>query len=88
MSEVWRVNLDTGNEELLRSSQVGDLSLRNLRRLIGVGAGQDAYTVQTGGTLASFIVPKGLLIDDVQISPIKLPYLEEEEAYVKNPLKN
>lgn len=88
MSEVWRVNLETGNEELLRSCQVGDLSLRNMRRIIGVGSEQDAYTVQTGGTLASFIVPTGLLLDNVEITPIKLPYLEETESFVKNPLKN
>ena len=88
MSEVWRVNLDTGNEELMRSSQVGELSLRNLRRIIGVANGREAYTVQSGGTLASLIVPQGLLLDNVTITPIKLPYLEEHESYVKNPLKN
>jgi len=88
MAEVWKVNLDTGNEELIRSSQVGDLSLRNLRRIIGVAADREAYTVQTGGTLASFIVPQGLLLDNITIAPIKLPYLEDQESYVKNPLKN
>ena len=88
MSEVWKVNLDTGNEELMRSSQVGELSLRNLRRIIGVAADREAYTVQSGGTLASFIVPQGLLLDNIEIAPIKLPYLEEQESYVKNPLKN
>jgi predicted Zn-dependent protease len=88
MAEVWKVNLDTGNEELIRSSQVGELSLRNLRRIIGVAAEREAYTVQTGGTLASFIVPQGLLLDNITIAPIKLPYLEDQESYVKNPLKN
>jgi hypothetical protein len=88
MSEVWKVNLDTGVEEVLRSSQVSELSLRNIRRIAGVASNQAAYTVQVGGTLASFIVPQGLLLDDIEIAPIKLPYLEEQEAYVKNPLKN
>jgi len=88
MSEVWKVNLDTGHEELLRSSQVGELSLRNLRRILGVAADREAYTVQSGGTLASFIVPQGLLLDNIEIAPIKLPYLEDQESYVKNPLKN
>ncbi len=88
MSEVWKVNLETGEEEVLRSSQVGELSLRNMRRIVGVASDQDAYTIQVGGTLASFIVPQGLLLDDIEIAPIKLPYLEEQDAYVKNPLKN
>lgn len=88
MSEVWKVNLETGAEELIRSCQVGELSLRNLRRIIGAAADQEAFTVQSGGTLASFIVPQGLLLDNVQIAPIKLPYLDEDESFVKNPLKN
>jgi hypothetical protein len=88
MSEVWKVNLETGEEEVLRSSQVGELSLRNMRRIVGVASDQEAYTIQVGGTLASFIVPQGLLLDDIEIAPIKLPYLEEQDAYVKNPLKN
>jgi hypothetical protein len=88
MSEVWKVNLETGEEEVLRSSQVGELSLRNMRRIVGVASDQEAYTIQVGGTLSSFIVPQGLLLDDIEIAPIKLPYLEEQDAYVKNPLKN
>jgi hypothetical protein len=88
MSEVWKVNLETGEEEVLRSSQVGELSLRNMRRIVGVASDQEAYTIQVGGTLASFIVPLGLILDDIEIAPIKLPYLEEQDAYVKNPLKN
>ncbi|HMG91649.1 MAG TPA: metallopeptidase TldD-related protein [Chryseolinea sp.] len=88
MSEVWKVNLDTGSEEVLRSCQVSELSLRNMRRIVGVASDQDAYTVQVGGTLASFIVPQGLLLGDIEIAPIKLPYLDEQESYVKNPLKN
>ena len=88
MSEVWKVNLETGEEEVLRSSQVGELSLRNMRRIVGVASDQEAYTIQVGGTLASFIVPQGLLLSDIEIAPIKLPYLEEQDAFVKNPLKN
>jgi hypothetical protein len=88
MSEVWKVNLDTGAEEVLRSSQVSELSLRNMRRILGIASDQNAYTVQVGGSLSSFIVPQGLLLDDIEITPVKLPYLEEQETYVKNPLKN
>ena len=44
MSEVWKVNLETGEEEVLRSSQVGELSLRNMRRIVGVASDQEAYT--------------------------------------------
>jgi hypothetical protein len=86
-AEVWKVNLDSGNEELLRSVQIGNLSLKNLKRIPAAAATQRLYTVQTVGGLASFIVPQGLLLEDIEISPIKLPYLEEQDVYVQNPLK-
>ena len=88
MTEVWKVNLDTGKEELMRSSQLGGISLKNLKRIAGASSVQQASTVQTGeGNLASFIVPEALLLDDIDITPLKLPYIEEEEIYVQSPLK-
>jgi len=88
MAEVWKVNLDTGNEEVLRSAQLGGLGLKNLKRIAGSAKELQAYTVQTGdGNLASFIVPEALLLDDVDITPLKLPYFEQEEIYVQSPLK-
>jgi len=86
-AEVWKVNLDSGKEELLRSVQIGDLSLKNLKRIPGAAATQRLHTVQSVGGLASFIVPQGLLLEDIDVSPIKLPYLEEQDVYVQNPLK-
>lgn len=88
VAEVWKVNLETGKEELLRSAQVGNVSLKNLKRIVGTAREQRAYTVETGeGNLSSFIVPDALLLDDVDIIPLKLPYVEHEEIYVQSPLK-
>ncbi len=89
MAEVWKVNLETGEEVLLRSAQLTGVSLKNLRRIGGLATGQQACTVQTGdGSVCSFIVPEAVLLDDVDIRPLTLPYLENEEIYVQNPLKN
>jgi hypothetical protein len=88
VAEVWKVNLETGKEELLRSAQVGNVSLKNLKRIIGTAREQRAHTVETGeGNLSSFIVPEALLLDDVDIIPLNLPYVEHEEIYVQSPLR-
>lgn len=89
MAEVWKVDLETGAEELLRSAQLKGISLKNLRRIAGIGKDQQAYTIQTSdGNLASFIVPDAVLLDDIDVTPLTLPYLENDEIYVKSPLKN
>ncbi|MBA4054134.1 MAG: hypothetical protein C0490_05430 [Marivirga sp.] len=89
MAEVWKVNLETGKEELLRSAQLNGVSLKNLRRIAGIAKEQQAHTIQTGdGNLSSIIVPEAILLDDIDVRPITLPYLENEEIYVKSPLKN
>ncbi len=89
MAEVWKVNLESGEEVLLRSAQLTGVSLKNLRRIGGLATGQQACTVQTGdGSVCSLIVPEAILLDDIDIRPLTLPYLENEEIYVQNPLKN
>jgi PmbA/TldA metallopeptidase C-terminal domain len=89
MAEIWKVNLETGKEELMRSAQLTSVSLKNLRRITGLAQEQHAYTIQTSdGNLASFIVPEAILLDDIDIRPFSLPYLENEEIYVQSPLKN
>ncbi len=89
VAEVWKVNLDTGEEELLRSAQLGEITLKNLKRIGGSERAQEVHTVQTAdGNLASFIVPASLLLEQVDISPLKLPYFDQEEIYLESPLNN
>jgi hypothetical protein len=86
MTEIWKVDLETGNEELLRPAQLGEISLKHLRRVGGSTASQAAYTVETEDSrLASFIVPTALLLDNIDLAPLKLPYLKDENV-VSSPL--
>ncbi len=83
---VFRIHLD-GKEEVVRAGNLGDLSFKNLRRILGAVASQKAYHV-TGSSdqLASFIVPEAVLFQELSILPADSPMFEEE-VLVENPLK-
>jgi len=86
MVNLWKVNLDTGREELLRPAQLSDLTLKHLRRILGASSDHEAYVALTEeGNLASFIAPNALLLEDVDLAPIKLPYLQQDK-FVPHPL--
>lgn len=88
MAEIWKVDLETGSESLMRSAQLGNLSLKDLRKIRGISAGRQVRSLPAGdGNLASFIVPEAMLLENVDVVPLKLPYLEKEEEFVSSPLK-
>ena len=88
MLEIWRVDLETGAEELLRPAHLPALSLKDLRRIAGASSVQHISNVSAGeAVLTSFICPSALLLETVDIAPLKLPYLEEDIVYVPSPLK-
>lgn len=88
MTQFYKVDLDTGKEEVIRPAQLGGITLKNFKRIAGATKDQNAYTVQTGmGNFASFIVPSGLLLEDIDIAPLRLPDLEDE-IFVESPLRN
>lgn len=82
---VYKVSLDTGEEQLLRSARLENLSIRTIKKI--EGASSDRQVIQsTGGNLISFIVPQGLLLNDITIVPAHMPYMEHE-TFVESPLK-
>lgn len=88
MAEIWKVDLETGRETLMRSAQLGNLNLKDLRKIRGISSERQVWSLPAGdGNLASFIVPEGLLLENVDVVPLKLPYLEKEEVFVSSPLK-
>ncbi|AYB31372.1 metallopeptidase TldD-related protein [Chryseolinea soli] len=87
--EIYKVNLETGKEELLRSARMGSGGLKNLKRVPAVGKEKQVVNLQTsGGSLVSFIVPDALLLDNMDAAPLRIPYQEENKIYISSPLKN
>jgi hypothetical protein len=98
---IYRVNVKDGSEELVRSAKIADLSLKSFKRIIGVSNTQEVYnTLQKGkqgsyatyrsgfalvGAPATFIVPKAILFQELEIEKDKDIVLKKETV-VPNPL--
>ncbi len=85
---VYKVNLQTGAEEFQRQARFSSLTLRNLRK-VSATADEAAFNLPgfgAEGGFASFIVPQGLLIGEVEIVRAEIPSYKEDE-FVKDPLK-
>ncbi|HTF20442.1 MAG TPA: metallopeptidase TldD-related protein [Chryseolinea sp.] len=87
MAEVWRVDLESGAETLLRPAQVRRLSFKDLRKIYGASSVQQAYNVPAGeGSLTSIICPSAMLLERIDVVPLRLPYVEDDVVYVPSPL--
>jgi len=87
MAEVWKVDLESGTETLLRPAQVRRLSFKDLRKIAGASSIQQAYNVPAGeGSITSIICPSAMLLERIDVMPLRLPYLEDDVDYVPSPL--
>lgn len=83
---IYKVNLENGKEELLRLAQVNPLTIRSLRRIQGSGNEHIVFNSQGHNGLSSYIVPNGLLVDEVEVEGSSAPFLGRKNL-VDNPLK-
>ena len=69
---IYRVSVEDGKEELVRSVKLGRLSLSSLRRIYASADAQFLY--QRGGVPASFIVPQSLIFEELEVEQEKRTY--------------
>ncbi|MBL7870684.1 MAG: hypothetical protein JNM78_03660 [Cyclobacteriaceae bacterium] len=88
MFNVYKVNVADGSEELLRNARFSSLSMKNLRKVLGSSEEAIYNTPSLGNNskFTSYIVPKSLLMTDVDIMSADLPSFNEKE-FVKDPLR-
>jgi len=91
---IYRISVKDGKEELVRSSKIADLSLKSFKRIVGVADTQEVYnTLQKGkqggfstyrsgfalvGAPASFIVPKAIVFQELEVEKDKDIVLKKE----------
>ena len=81
---VYKVDLNDGSEQLMRSAQVSNFELKSLKKIKGGSADRKVYNLPNmgAGKAVSYIVPSALLIEDVEIEKnlqkikIELPLVE------------
>ena len=69
---VYRVYVEDGKEELVRSVMLGSLSVSSLRRIYSVSEEQFLY--QKGGIPASYILPQSLIFEELEVEQEKRSY--------------
>ena len=91
---IYRISVKDGKEELVRSAKIADLSLKSFKRIVGVADTQEVYnTLQKGkqggyptyrsgfalvGAPASFIVPKAIVFQELEVEKDKDIVLKKE----------
>ncbi len=85
-AKVYRVDVKTGEETLVRGAKVGDISLDKLRSISAISNNEVVANTMTGnGTLVSYIYPKSLLLEYVEI--VKQGDVRAKQVHLKSPLK-
>jgi len=96
---IYRISVKDGMEELVRTAKIADLSLKSFKRIVGVAAPQEVYnTMQRGkrgtyyqsryalvGVPASFIVPKAIVFQEIEIEKDK-DIVYKKEPIVPSPM--
>jgi len=87
---MYRVYVEDGREELVRSAQLGSVSLSTLRHIAGVS--EESIVVNTLSTVnwnsgipTSFIVPQSLILEELEVKNEKREYTPKLPA-VPSPL--
>lgn len=84
---VYKVFVADGKEEFLRNA-IPNENMRVLKHVLGASDKMRAFNLVVGrGSqgIVSFITPDALLLEEMDIKPLRMPSLKEEE-YVSNPL--
>lgn len=71
---VYRVYVEDGSEEPVRSVKLGAFSLSTLRHIASVSEKQFVYNTLASGVPASFIVPQTLILEELEVKSEKRDY--------------
>jgi hypothetical protein len=86
-SLFYKVDLETGAEELISPSRFKGLQSKELKRISGTST-QTMHYVELGrGNLISAIIPQAVLIEEATVNPFKTPFNKDDVEYVTSPLK-
>jgi len=87
--KIYKLSVTDGKEELVRNALPNE-NMKVLKHVLGASENSKAYNITLGRGLGnqgtvSFIVPEAILVEEMEIKPLRIPSLKEEE-YVPNPL--
>lgn len=66
-TELYRINVKDGSEEMIRGAIIKDMLLRAFKRVSGVSAEENIYNRLRQDVKSTYIVPAAILFDEVDI---------------------
>lgn len=82
---IYKVDLKTGEETLLRNASIPNLTLRSLNKVIATSDKQILTNIRIGREMVSIIAPNAILIEDINVEPTPA-YFTQKPPLVPNPL--
>jgi hypothetical protein len=82
---VYKLDLKTGNETMMRTAGFKPFNFSDLRKLVGASDHKRVYNMSTLTTGVSFITPDALLFKDLEVNKVSKTNLTNFPV-VKNPL--
>lgn len=93
LPDVYKVYVADGREELIKGATINRVSIKDLKHEMRVTSAYNVFNIgnlnnasRSGQGITSYIVPAGILLDDMEVSRYHLPSYKEEN-FVKNPLE-
>jgi predicted Zn-dependent protease len=68
-TEVYRIYVADGREELFRGATLPDLNIKAYKRILGASDEEYYYTTYNFGVLTTYVVPEALLFEELEIVP-------------------
>lgn len=86
-TEIYKVDVATGNEEQLSPARLKQIQPKDLRRLTATSTQALQYLPLSRNNIVSAIVPEAVLIEEAEVAPFKNSFQKDDIEYVTSPLK-
>jgi hypothetical protein len=86
-TEIYKLDIATGKEELLSPARIKPLQPKDLKRVAGTSSLVLHYMPMSRSSIVSAIVPAAVLVQEAEVSPFKNPFPKDEIQYISSPLK-
>lgn len=90
-AKVYKVYVDDGREEPIKNVSMRELGMKTWKRILGASEKYAAFNLDDAiydrnfvQTNVSMIVPHAILLEESDVSPMRMPSLKEEE-YISKP---
>ncbi|NOS93125.1 MAG: hypothetical protein HOP30_14480 [Cyclobacteriaceae bacterium] len=90
-ANAYKVYVEDGREELIKNVSLRELSFKMWKRILGASEKYAAFNIDDVTfersflqTTVSMIVPQSILLEELEVKPIRMPSLKEEE-YISKP---